>query len=69
MSRSHRIDLDDRRDVADIDPVRPTRSELAEADEFEPADFDDRRLADRFGEAGGFFAFETDCGYDEGAGW
>jgi hypothetical protein len=60
MSRLPAIDPDDSRDLADIDPVRPTRSELAEVDEFEPADFDDRRLADRFGAAGGFFAFETD---------
>lgn len=51
-------------DVADRDPVeladdRPTRTEL-HVDDFEPADFDDRRIAERYGEQrGGFFAFET----------
>lgn len=65
MSRRPAIDPDDSRDVRDIDPVRPTRFELADVDEFEPADFDDRRLAARFGETGGHFAFETDRAYDE----
>ena len=54
-------------DIADRDPIelaaddfdRPTRSELR-ADDYEPDDFDDRRITERFGEQdGGFFAFET----------
>lgn len=54
-------------DVADRDPIelaaddfdRPTRSEL-HADDFEPADFDDVRLAERHRvTGGGFFAFEN----------
>lgn len=61
MSRHPHLDVDTRDPIeltaADFD--RPTRSELY-VDEFEPADFDDIRLADRYGvTGGGFFAFET----------
>lgn len=49
-------------DVADRDEVELRADALDERpsfDEFEPADFDDRRLAERHGAAGGHFAFET----------
>lgn len=46
-------------ELAADDFDRPTRSELR-ADDFEPADFDDVRIATKFGEQdGGFFAFEV----------
>lgn len=63
MSKLRPIDLDDRPDPVELrgDTDRPTRSELADEDfHVEPADFDDRRIAAKFGEQrGGFFAFEN----------
>jgi hypothetical protein len=59
MSRHPNLDHCDDRDPIELaadDFDRPTRSDLA----FEPADFDDVRLAERFGvPAGGHFAHEA----------
>lgn len=56
MSRQRPIDLDDRRDDVEL----RGQFERPCSDEVEPADFDDRRIAERFGpQPGGLFAFET----------
>jgi hypothetical protein len=62
MSRHPFLDIDDRDpiELAADDFDRPTRSELR-VDDFEPDDFDDIRIAERYGEQrGGHFAFEND---------
>jgi hypothetical protein len=57
MSRHPALDIADR-DPVELRDERPTRSEI---DDVEPADFDDRRIAERFGpQAGGHFAHEVD---------
>jgi hypothetical protein len=62
MSRFPAVDLDDRPDPVELRDLvdRPSRSEL-NVDDVEPADFDDVRLAERFGQQrGGHFAFENE---------
>ena len=56
MSRLPAIDLDDRRDDVKLrgESERPCR------DDFEPADFDDVRIAERFGPQPDFFDFGPD---------
>jgi hypothetical protein len=59
MSRHPSLDLSDIDPIELVDDDRPTRSEL-HVDDIEPADFDDVRIAERFGrQSRGFFAFET----------
>lgn len=53
MSRSRYVDTDDRDPIAlAADAVRPDRCEV---DDIEPPDFDDVRMARRFGVVGGHF--------------
>jgi hypothetical protein len=56
MSRHPALDIADR-DPVELRDERPTRSEI---DDVEPADFDDVRIAERFGPQAGHFAHEVD---------
>lgn len=69
MSKLPDLALDDRPDPVELRDLadRPSRSEL-HVDDVEPADFDDVRLAERFGVTGGHFAFENDEVDDFGMG-
>jgi hypothetical protein len=60
MSRHPALAVDDRPDPVELADLtdRPSRSEL-HADDVEPHDFDDHRIAERFGQQGGHFAFEA----------
>jgi hypothetical protein len=61
MSRTRNLDIDDRDPIELADDARYDRPDI----DVEPADFDDVRIAERYGvQAGGHFAFENPNRHD-----